>query len=816
MAERPTYKLRFLDPKKCFPAMPEQPAGRSYGVVWKLFGEDQHESCYVVEFVGKSHVSLLGYVSVSGEVYKADRPVSEAPLPNDPDMELVLDESDSSIGEIMVKEANGAMRACAQTAGSPEGPMRERSDHETWNSTRSLPYGEFMASMFLRYVIFADSENAVVNAPNTAETAELDAAMKNAAEKIKLVKLPEPVEVLLGFDSAPLPDAIETLLYRIDRTDNPSGIERYAAALMSEIDLPRLRTIAAKSEMNLARIDRSKLFYLNFDRSLLDQDEIDALLAIECRLNRLSGILERIGAGLGPVVSSPSFEGCALLDSWHIAKTTNDVPRLLETTSTDNPWSKPGTVACQPGGEWDVRTRFARIVEALNVVTRLDYTYRVNAAEGIMLVRFGRSIVDGMPQREYDAQADAWRELDEDVRAMWAAEHDARVALTLAAACFAAGACITRCYVQIAAPDGEQGERVIATYSFGRAAYLTDCTSVAKDLESMDMDDMPCKCVLEAYESTAPETIEPAEVHARPRDDHRTLPPALRDLLLADTADELEVMEEDDDPYVARVVELREQAKVDRTGAFEGFSRLVEELEAKCTVAELLATGPVQTQFCDNQLVRMMLPVLEEDRSVRILRAPDALYFSQHEICSFYAEQEDFERALPEVRHLYDLARSSMQSHFALINVLARLERFDEIIEVARHGLRIASDRSAIGYLFYRLAFAYWNCDQLGLALACYRLVPRGEESGSSALEEMQGLMNEMGVSEPPTFEEAVETIRKAGLELPPVSVVTNQLADAAVQLVDNGFFFLARGCIFQMWRTMGNDELGSLNRSLG
>ena len=56
MAERPTYKLRFLDPKKRFPAMPEQPAGRSYGVVWKLFGEDQHESCYVVEFVGKSRV----------------------------------------------------------------------------------------------------------------------------------------------------------------------------------------------------------------------------------------------------------------------------------------------------------------------------------------------------------------------------------------------------------------------------------------------------------------------------------------------------------------------------------------------------------------------------------------------------------------------------------------------------------------------------------------------------------------------------------------------------------------------------------------
>ncbi len=532
------------------------------------------------------------------------------------------------------------------------------------------------------------------------------------------------------------------------------------------------------------------------------------LLAIECPLNRLSGILEHIGAGLAPAASSPSLEGCALFDAWHIAKTTNDVPdcsirpRAITRGANRVRWLASRAVSgmCVPAS----RVLSRRLTWSHGSTIPIGQTF----AEGIMLVRFGRSVVDAMPQREYDAQDDAWCELrTEDMRAIWAAEHDARVALTLAAACFAAGTCITRCYVQIAAPDSEQGERVVATYFLGRAAYLADCVPVAKDLESMDMDDMPCKRVLEAYESTAPETIEPAEVHARPRDDHRTLPPALRDLLLADTADELEVMEEDDDPYVARVVELREQAKVDRTGAFEGFSRLVEELEAKCAVAELLATGPVQTQFCDNQLVRMVLPVLEEDRSVRILRAPDALYFAQHEICSFYAEQEDFERALPEVRHLYDLARSSMQSHFALINVLARLERFDEIIEVARHGLRIASDRSAIGYLFYRLAFAYWNCDQLDLALACYRLVPRGEESGSSALEEMQGLMNEMGVSEPPTFEEAVETIRKAGLELPPVSAVTNQLADAAVQLVDNGFFFLARGCIFQMWRTMGNDS---------
>ena len=152
-------------------------------LIWcglETLGEDQHESCYVVEFVGKSRVSLLGYVSVSGEVYKVDRPVSEAPLPNDPDMELVLDESDSSIGEIMVREANGAMHACAQTSGSPEGPMREQSDHATWNSARALPYGEFMASMFLRYVIFANSESAIAN---TAGVDGLDADMQTLSTR---------------------------------------------------------------------------------------------------------------------------------------------------------------------------------------------------------------------------------------------------------------------------------------------------------------------------------------------------------------------------------------------------------------------------------------------------------------------------------------------------------------------------------------------------------------------------------------------------------------------------------------------------------
>ena len=332
----------------------------------------------------------------------------------------------------------------------------------------------------------------------------------------------------------------------------------------------------------------------------------------------------------------------------------------------------------------------------------------------------------------------------------------------------------------------------------------------------MDMDDMPCKRVLEAYESTAPETIEPAEVHARPRDDHRTLPPALRDLLLADTADELEVMEEDDDPYVARVVELRDQAKVDRTGAFEGFSRLVEELEAKC--ARRRAFGDrsgFKRSFAITSWYAWCYRCWKKTALCESFVRPMRWYFAQHEICSFTPSKRTLNERCPRCA-IFTIWRARPCNRTLRSSTCLRVWSALTIIEVARHGLRIASDRSAIGYLFYRLAFAYWNCDQLGLALACYRLVPRGEESGSSALEEMQGLMNEMGVSEPPIVRGGGrEPSARLDSSCPPVSVVTNQLADAAVQLVDNGFFFLARGYTPNVAHH-GNDELGSLNRFVG
>ena len=436
-----------------------------------------------------------------------------------------------------------------------------------------------------------------------------------------------------------------------------------------------------------------------------------------------------------------------------------------------------------------------------------------------MRVQFMQPPCAAMPRSLYDEPSGKWVECDEDRTRELRAEFLSRVVLTLAAACFVAGLNIERCLVQIdPLLEGERSEErpPVCVYEFMRSAYMARWCEFAKRLDAKPFEGAPCLKELE--ESIyAGEEVWPAvdERKVAPANDTRVLPESLRALLLADTAAELEVMESSDDPHVKRVVELRALMRTDPAAASKGFAGLVDELEAACTLEELTATGPVESQFCENYLARLVLPLTEDDGDIRILRVPDALYFAQYELCNLYAQAGDLEALLPQARKLYDMAKSSMQAHFSLINVLAQLERFEEVVEVGKHAARLAHDRASIGYLFYRVAFAYWNLGDRQMALACYRLIPRGEEIGPTAQEEMRALMAEMEVSEPPSFEDAVATVERAGIALPPTEEVSNFIADLAVLLVDNGFFFLGTRCVYQMWHARGSDDLSVLSRSL-
>ena len=99
---------------------------------------------------------------------------------------------------------------------------------------------------------------------------------------------------------------------------------------MSEVDLPCLRTCSVKTTLTLARIERTRSFFVNFDRSGLSHHEVETVLSVETVLNRLSRMLDRMGAGMAPTSMSPSEEDCSKIDRRVFDETTGQVAQLLE------------------------------------------------------------------------------------------------------------------------------------------------------------------------------------------------------------------------------------------------------------------------------------------------------------------------------------------------------------------------------------------------------------------------------------------------------------------------------------------------------
>ncbi len=785
MAGPSTFKLSFLAHRRHLPALPGQAEDADYGFIWDACPIPVDGSCYIVKFGGGSQVSIIAYVDDRGCAYLVDGPIRRAPE-GPPDLAIVPDE-DGREGTVYARRPGEGMQARGRYTGSLEGTMRELGD--AGERGRSLAYRPFMASAFLRH--------CVIGAAGRGE----------AAPAIDLDPLPvdHEVDVFEGFGGVPLPDAIDAFLFRAGEQPRPAGLECYAGRTFRELDLPHLRDVARRTPLSLAYIERMESFYVNFDRANLDGGDVRCVLSAESALNRVLKIMQVLGGGPAPVLSSPTEEACSVLDRRALRATTGLVGPVLDQLGSVNPLGKPGSVTCVPGGEWDVRTRFATICESLGVIVRLWYDMRFNASTGEMLVRFAMPGPGDLPRSRFSVERGAWEEASAEERSAEAFELGCRIAVVLAAAGFASGIGVRRVLVERHQPW--RGDPPLL--AFDRDAFLACLRRLAADADGAPLAGGMVADALALFEVSGPAPqVNPVETMLQPVLDTRPLPSALRDLLMADDASELEVMEAPGDGALARIPELAEVATKDPARALGELADMVDALEARCAATELAADRPVSTQFCDSYLGRVLLPIVAADRGARFLRAPDALFYARHEICAILAKAGTFASALPEARRLVDMAATSMQAHFMLVNILARLERFDEVAEACRHALRVAPDDSAASYLYYRLAFALWRLGDRETALACYRMVLPTDDMGEAALREARDLMASMGVAKPPARDEAIARLRRAGVPVAPTPEVSTQVADAAVLLADNGFFFLAGRLAMHMWRATRREEL--------
>lgn len=347
MAGSRSFKLPYLAGQRHLPSLPGQARDVDYGVIWDACPIPSGGSCYVVEFQPGSRVSIIAYVDGRGGAYRVDRPIALAPDAH-PDFAAVPDPSGHA-GTVYVKDALDAMaplRERGRYRGSFTGTMREVHDSETWNTTRSLTYRPFMASMFLRYCVidgatvaqdalrrgpavlgrgvagapFEDRAPAdgpaAANADPAAPTASrlVVPAASPAPVDLSPQPLEHPVRIFEGFDYLPLPDAIAALCARVDAQADPSGIERFARRVLGELDLLRLRALTASASIALAYLADSKSFYLNFDRAGMAPADVALVHSAGTALNRVLRVLDELGFGLEPTDASPSEEACSIID----------------------------------------------------------------------------------------------------------------------------------------------------------------------------------------------------------------------------------------------------------------------------------------------------------------------------------------------------------------------------------------------------------------------------------------------------------------------------------------------------------------------
>ncbi|AEB06593.1 hypothetical protein Corgl_0475 [Coriobacterium glomerans PW2] len=627
---------------------------------------------------------------------------------------------------------------------------------------------------------------------------------------IALTRLEQPVEIFANFCSVALPDALDAFLFRVDARDAPSGIERFAFATFRDIDLRRLRSLMLKSRIRLCKQEDNR-FYLAFDEFQVSKRDKQFLLSVESAINRVQFCLSYLGFSSEPATSSPSAEDCSLIEQRILTTLTSGAQDLIQTIDQPNPWMDCSSSRPAVGGEWDLRSRFAKACSKLDVVVRLEFTYDCLASAKVMRIRFRAPDASEMPRRILDAKDAQWIELSWEKRCVMAKEYGYRIALLLAAAGFASGILIERCSLEMydaSMPDGT------IRLQFERAEFLGRYLDLASSLSGQPLDGTAARGLADAMVKRIAALRGARGRKLAPGRDDRALPEALRELLLADAVSDLEVMESPDSRSRNRVNELKAMLATDRAAALDGLKALIESLEATCVANELLSDVPMRSQFCENYIGRILLPLDEDDRATRIQRVPDALYFARYELVNASMRDGDLEAALIEARRLLDIASTSMQAHFALINVLGALGRHQDLIEVAEHGLGLACDRDSAAYLFYRIAYSLWQVGSRDEALASYSMVLGDDHLRDQVNVESACLMRQMGVETPPSPEDAALTLAAAGLPLPPTDQVRRQLCDALVLFTEGGFHFLACRCATYLSDLLGDKELSAMSGS--
>ena len=809
-------KLPLFSKTSKLAAIPGQPEGVTYGVVWDACRDPEHGFGYVAELLPGRRARLLAWLAAGGKVYSCDRPLTGLAGLR-PSLELVQWQDRKGQGAIRVPDPNGGGQ-----------PVIVGEYQTTWdqrygfvNPTRDPGRFFLTRNWELRYFL-AVSWLTFVHIPQTQGV-----AAGTGGGRIG--------EVILDLLDGPLPDALDALIWRgTTQQGQTSGFERFAARQLVEAGAADVRAIAAEHNVTLVRLGSTSLFWLRFDDDVSPEQRA-TLLAVEAALNRLWFVEWAAGAADGGTGMLHAFDErfCAQAAQGALGEISRNAGAVAQRERADNPYRTIRGAEGARGGIWDVSTRFVDTCERLKLPFRLEYRFDTDLDAGVMAVRFTVPSANAFPASRmgergwYDARAG---------RPACAAAYAIRLAGLMAQVAFASSVRVMA--VDVTAHEDGLAGRPLLSLGFDRTPFLMEASPPLKDgrLDNPMFDDDPLavlnvlKPVRHAVRFAGDRglcEITPLPVHASLAAkrqevwrDRRPLPEPLRGLLRADTVAELDVMHDDavvGDDEVRAILEENEESPLIASVQLEAVLSRIGEIgldeQGRLPLYCAYPMARLIVSLDSGMGAGSVLPDAEPLRSAdtRYWKAPDAAYGAHLWLSRFARQEGDADRGLAEALQCLSLAPTTARAYIEVAVCHAEQEQYAQAAETLTQGLRVALLPGDFLYMYYRLAYALWRIGRTNEAVACYTMVLREPNTAlaETARGELAELRQQIDNTRPPmAVAEAEQVLHAANIPVSPTEAALDAMAAAAVGLTDAGVPMAAHDAVWLMSRHMRNSDV--------
>ena len=472
-----------------------------------------------------------------------------------------------------------------------------------------------------------------------------------------------------------------------------------------------------------------------------------------------------------------------------------------------NPFRTIYGVEAQPGGVWDVMTRFHTICERLQLPFHVSTSVEVNPATGDMAVAFGAPEPTQFPTAVPDSHGRA-RDCT-GKRAQWTAAYALRLAALLANIGFAVNTGIIG--VTVIARAGEPDGQTLFSLGFNRvdfhfttAKLFADGTidDAAFDVDSARVEFDADGWFAPTEDPELPESL--CELRTPLGEDARELPDSLKSLLRADRVCDLDIADQ-------ASLSIRDIHQIAQENADSPVTAVVELGGALTTLKQELSvsTSIRQPLYCEREALRLLVSEAAGDAATRYRTVPGAIAAVRSELARFDMKLGQLDDALRELQELQRISPTSVQGGIAEAMAYSMAGDTARAVDAIRQALKLAVVPDEVAFLYCLLGQMFAMAGETDTAIDAYYVastVAAQTAYTGVARQAMEALLAQIGSADDdgerdersftatvdarptaPSRGHALGSLQAAGIPISPTQPVIQTLTRAAMLLADAG-----------------------------